>query len=171
MDGLSAATTIIAVIQVSVQVYDVCRTYYMEVRDARKDIQSLRDEVMSLQDVLINLRDLAEDSVSADLSSLTLVSQENGPLQQCQRDLEELVAKLNPGQGKNTMRQYGLRALKWPFTSKDVDKVLVTIGRHKATFNLVLAADNVYGSRYSHDFTSLTFHHQWAFSSHQGRDS
>jgi hypothetical protein len=51
--------------------------------------------------------------------------------------------KLEPGQGKNKMKQYGLRALKWPFSSKDVKKLLTTIGRHKVTFNLTLTADHM----------------------------
>lgn len=143
MDGLSAAASVIAVVQVSAQVFDLCRTYYMEVKEARKDIKCLRDEVTSLQDVLTNVADLVEDPSSAKLSILSLLNQQDGPVQQCQRDLLGLVAKLEPGQGKNKMKQFGLRALKWPFRSKDVEKLLMSIGRHKATFNLALTGDVV----------------------------
>lgn len=143
MDGLSGAASVIAVIQISGQVFDLCRAYYLEVKEARKDIQRLRDEVTSLQDVLANVADLAEDPGSAKRSILSLLNQYDGPVQQCQKDLTGLIAKLEPGQGKNQMKQFGLRALKWPFTSKDVEKLLTDIGRHKATFNLALTADHV----------------------------
>jgi hypothetical protein len=143
MDGLSAAAGVIAVVQISGQVFLLCQTYYLEVKEARTDIQRLRDEVTSLQDVLTNVADLAEDPSSAKLSILSLLNQQDGPVQQCQRDLLELVAKLEPGQGKNKMKQFGLRALKWPFSSKDVEKLLTTIGRYKVTFNLALTADHV----------------------------
>ncbi|KAI9735737.1 MAG: hypothetical protein M1818_006345 [Claussenomyces sp. TS43310] len=125
MDGLSAAASIIAVVQISGQVFDLCRTYYLEVKEARKDIQQLRDEVTSLQDDLASVADLAEGPGSAEPSILGL------------------IAKLEPGQGRKKMKQFGIRALKWPFTSKEVEKLLVIIGRHKATFNLALTTDDI----------------------------
>jgi hypothetical protein len=143
MDPVSAAASVIAVVQISAQVFDLCRTYFLEVKEARKDIQLLRDEVTSLQDVLTNVADLAEDPGSAKLSILSLLNQQDGPLQRCQKDLIGLFAKLELGQGKHKMKQFGLRALKWPFSSKDVEKLLTTIGRHKATFNLALTGDLV----------------------------
>ena len=51
MDGLSAAVGVITVVQISGQVFDLCRTYYSEVRDAKKDIEHLRDEMKSLKEV------------------------------------------------------------------------------------------------------------------------
>ena len=143
MDPLSAAASIIAVVQISGQVFQLCQAYYSGVKGARKDIKLLRDEMISLQDVLTHVADLAEDPGLANPSTLNLLNQQNSPVQQCQKDLEELVVKLEHGQGNNKMRQFGFRALKWPFSSKDVEKLLATIGRHKATFNLALTADNV----------------------------
>lgn len=139
MDGVSAAASVIAVIQMSGQVFDLCRTYYLEVNDARKDIQRLRDEVTSLQDVLVNVADLTDAPGSAK-SSILALNRPDGPVQQCRTDLIGLAAKLDPGQGTDKMTQFGLTALKWPFSSKEVDKAITTIGRHKATFNLALAA-------------------------------
>jgi len=36
-----------------------------------------------------------------------------------------------------------LRALKWPFSTKDIDKRLQVINDHKATFTLALISDNL----------------------------
>jgi len=140
MDGISAAASIIAVIQISGQVINLCQTYYSEVRDAKMDIRRLSEEITSLQAVLTKVADLANAPNAAKLSALGLLNQPGGPAQQCLKELIALAAKLNLGQGKE-MKQFGLRALKWPFSSKDVDKFVTTIERHKTTFNLALAAD------------------------------
>src|SRR4051812_11175285 len=124
MDGLSAAASVIAVIQISGGFFDLCRTYYLEARDARKDIKRLRDEVTTLQDVLTSVADLAEAPGSAKLLILGLLNQPDGPLQQCGTELEVLATKLEICQGKDKMKQFGLRALKWPFSRKDTDKAI-----------------------------------------------
>ena len=110
-------------------------------KSTRKDIQHLRNKVTSLHDILINIVDLADAPSSAKLTILGLLNQPGGPVQQCQRELIGLTAKLEPGQGKDKMKQFGLRALKWPFSSKDIDKAIKAIGRYKATFSLALTAD------------------------------
>src|SRR6266480_534900 len=143
MDGLSAAASVIAAIQISGKVFDLCRTYYLEVRDAREDIKRLRDEVTILQDVLTNVADLAKAPGSAKLSILGQLNQPDGPLQQCGTELQGLATKLELGQGKDMMKQFGLRALKWPFSSKDIDKTIKAIERYKVTFSLALTADQM----------------------------
>lgn len=51
--------------------------------------------------------------------------------------------QLEPGEGEVKIRRFGLRAFKWPFSSKDVDKRLQVINKHKATFTLALTSDNL----------------------------
>lgn len=139
MAGLAAAASIFNVIQISGQVFDLCRTYYSGVKDARDDIRRLRSEVMSLQDVLIHLQDLADCPKPP--KSLDLLNAPDGPLQQCQVELERLVAKLEPAKDKVAMKQFGLRALKWPFSSKDINKTIEMMQRHSTNFNLALTQD------------------------------
>src|SRR5437773_9495870 len=105
MDGLSAAASVIAVVQISGQVFNLCWTYYSNVKDARNDIRRLRIEVTSLQVVLTKVAELADTPGSAKLSILNLLNQSDGPIQQCQTELVGLVAKLDPGQGKD--KQFG----------------------------------------------------------------
>jgi hypothetical protein len=171
MAGIGEAASIIAVVQISAEVFDLCRTYSLEVKEARTEIQRLRDEVISLQDVLTNVADLVEDPGSAKLSILSLLNQQDGPVQQCQKGLIGLVAKLEIGQGNNKMKQFGLRALKWPFSKQDVDKVLTTIGRHKATFNLALTGDIVQVIDHRYRFIALANSCQWPSSSNPERCS
>jgi hypothetical protein len=146
MDGLSSIASVIAVVQISGQLFDICRAYFMAVKEARKDIQRLQNEVSSLQDVLINVSDLADVPGPGALSILTILNQPDGLLQQCQKELMELTRRLDSEYNKNPMRKFGLRALKWPLSSKDIDTALETIRRHKATFNLALTADFTYVS-------------------------
>ncbi|KAG4414253.1 hypothetical protein IFR04_012625, partial [Cadophora malorum] len=143
MDGLSGAASVIAVIDISAKIFELCQTYVSAVKEARKDIQRLIDGVTSLQDVLTDVRDLAEDSSLSRRSVFSRLNQHDGPVQQCERDLRRLLVQLEPGEGEGRMRRFGLRAFKWPFSSKDVDKRLQVINEHKATFTLALTSDNL----------------------------
>jgi hypothetical protein len=140
MDGLSAAASVIAVIQISAQVFDLCRTYYLIVKDARKDIQRLQNEISSLQDILVNVVDLANAPQSTSLQTLNLLKRDDGPLNQCQLELKALLTKLDPGETTSKVK-LTLRSLKWPLQSKEIDKVLLAIGRYKASFVLALSTD------------------------------
>ena len=141
MDGLSAAASVIAVIQISAKLVALCLTYSSDVKGAKKDIQRFRNEVTTLRDVLIDLRDLVDTPDGTKLPTLDM------PLKQCQSTLEELVRKLEKVEGKDkTMKEFGWTALKWPFNSNDVQKAIEIIERHKNMFNLALTADQTYRS-------------------------
>jgi len=131
MDGVSAAASVVAIIQISGQVFALCQSYYSGVKSAREDIPRLRDEVTALQDVLTNIRDLADAPGSAKLSILGLLNQPDGLIQQCATELKGLKTKLDTG----------LRALRWPIHRKDIDKTILVIRRQKKIFNLALTAD------------------------------
>ena len=138
---MDVAASVITLIHITGQVFDLCWTYYSDAKDARTEIQQLRDEMTSLQVLLNKVKDLVDVPNSTSFSNLSLLDQPNGPLQQCLVELLKLVAKLNSGQENEKMRKFGLGALKWPFGKKEVDKVISAIERHKAMFNLALAAD------------------------------
>lgn len=150
MDCLSG---VIAVVQISESLFNLCRGYYLEVKDARKDIQRFCDEVTTLRDVLISVQHLVEASDGAKLS----VS--DSSLKQCRSTLEELVIKLELHQGKEKMRQFGLRALKWPFSSNEVHTALAAIERHKNTISLALNVEQRYYflalSVYQHEYVDF----------------
>lgn len=142
MEALGGAASVIAVIQISATIFELCQTYISAVKEARKDIQRLRDAVTSLQDVMTDVRDLEDDPSSSRRSVFSRLNQPNGPVQQCTRDLSRLVAQLEVGDGENKMRQFGLR-LKWPFSSKAINERLQVINNHKATFTLALTSDHL----------------------------
>lgn len=140
MEGLAVAASVIAVIDVSAKLVALCRDCFSEVKEAKKDIQRFRTEVTTLENILIDLRDLVD---TADGNKLPVL---DTSLKQCQSTLEELVRKLEKAAGKDKMmNQFGWRALKWPFSSNDVQKAIEAIERHKNMFNLALTADQTYG--------------------------
>jgi len=143
MDGLSAAASVVAVIQISAQLFDLCRTYYLNVKDARKDIERLRNEITSLQDILVNVADLANEPSSTSLRTLKLVNEDDGPLTQCHVELAALLDRLSPQDGASKVKLV-LRSLKWPLNSKEVDKALLAIGRYKSSFVLALSTDQAF---------------------------
>ena len=49
--------------------------------------------------------------------------------------------KLEPRKGRKTMSRIGLRALRWPFTSKQVEKIVSNLEGYQQTFGLALQVD------------------------------
>jgi hypothetical protein len=56
-------------------------------------------------------------------------------LEQCLRKLGGLKSELESGKA---MSRFGVRALKWPFTGKQVKKIAFSLGEHEHTFTLAL---------------------------------
>jgi ankyrin repeat domain-containing protein 50 len=141
MDPLGAAGSLASLIEISGRVFNLCRTYYLEVKSAREDIRRLRDEMTSLQDVLANVKDIADGPGSAKLSIASLLNQSDGLIQKCLTELQGVARTLDAGSRNGNMRQFGLRAIRWPFSRREVDKTVSIIGRQKEIFNLALTAD------------------------------
>ncbi|CAJ2502513.1 Uu.00g099070.m01.CDS01, partial [Anthostomella pinea] len=75
MEGLSAAASVIAVIQLSDAVFTLCRGYVLAVKDARRDIELLCNE----------------GGDHARFRTLhKLPRSPNGPLESCQRELQAI---------------------------------------------------------------------------------
>jgi hypothetical protein len=140
MDGFSAAASVVTMVEISVKIFGACQTYFSAVKEARKDIQRLREGVLSLQDVLTEVRDLTEHPNAADKSVLGLFNQNNGSIQRCEKVLRDLELRLDDGGDQNKMKQFGLRAMRWPFSSKEIDKILEDIHQQKVTFTLALGS-------------------------------
>ncbi|KAM7208696.1 hypothetical protein V8F06_014925 [Rhypophila decipiens] len=56
----------------------------------------------------------------------------------------KLEATLHMGRSAKTMRRLGLRALEWPFESKDVDKIIANLQRDQDSFTAALQIDQTY---------------------------
>jgi hypothetical protein len=152
---MEAAASIIAVIQLTSAVLNLTVRYYFHVKDARKDIKRLEDEVNDIQAILRKTVDIIDDSpdpavATNKLPALSLLLQDGGPLQRCQAELSALAARLEKAAGgggkddsdpKKPMRQFGIRAMKWPFSSSEIQSMVDVFERCKASFNLALNTD------------------------------
>jgi hypothetical protein len=138
MDGLSAAASVIAVIQISEDVVSLCSQYLKAVKNAKSDIVRLQGELSSLKPVLEGAQKLLEGPNAARLeTSRPLLDGLRG----CYSQLEDLETKLK-GNGKR-MRYFGLRALKWPFKSKKVDNIIQTLSKFRDTLSAGLNIDQM----------------------------
>ncbi|CAI7597639.1 unnamed protein product [Penicillium pancosmium] len=137
MDGLSSAASIIAVIQLTGSIVNVCRGYIQEVKDARDDIITLHQTVAGLEAILQELKEIPHDSRERKLSTSSLADNISG----CFSCLGALEEKIDPGRGKRMMKRLGIRALKWPLKRKEVDKIIINLERYKSFFTLSLLVD------------------------------
>lgn len=141
MDGLSAAASIIAVIQLAGSIVKVCGGYIQEVKDACDEILSLQKEIQSLQGVL---QDLEKFLHSVDKKPLPTSSRLPSIVTDCLSDLQDLEARLGLGTRKKLMKRVGLRALKWPLKRGEVEGIIQNLERYKSSFLLSLQVDQTY---------------------------
>lgn len=141
MDGLSAASSIIAVIDISTKIASLCFQYSVAVKDAKSDIERLQKKIADLNNVLGGVKQLLD---GGDKNRLSATHKLAGSLKDCSLRLEELKTRLDPGKTRKTMTRLGVRALKWPFTCKEVEKIVIDLERYEQTFVLALQIDQTW---------------------------
>ena len=139
MDGLSAAAGVIAVIQISEDVVSLCSPYLKAVKNAKSDIERLHGELSHLRAVLDGARKLFENPNVARLETSRLL---DDGLRGCYSQLKDLETKLKGT--RKEMRFFGLRALKWPFESREVDNIIQTLSKFRDTLSASLNIDQTY---------------------------
>jgi DNA repair exonuclease SbcCD ATPase subunit len=141
MDGLSVAASVIAVVDISAKIASLCFQYSVSVKDAKGDVGRLHQKVTDIKNVLEQLQRLLKQ----DKSQLSTTRALPESLQKCSKELEKLEDKLKdhlePSQRRKAMQRLGLRALKWPFTSKEVEKMVASLQQYENTFSLALQVD------------------------------
>jgi hypothetical protein len=139
MDGLSGAASVIAVIDISAKIGSLCFQYSMAVKDAKNNIERMQRKVGDITHILETIMQLLDNQAKTRLSTTQGLSDS---LRQCLQDLKDVKVKLEPGKGRRTMSRIGLRALRWPFTSKQVEKIVSTLDGYKQTFMSALEVDH-----------------------------
>lgn len=140
-DPLGVAASLIGVIglvgkviSLGYQIYQHCG----DVKQASKDIQKLMNELHSLTPVLVALQDYAVANPQS--VTLQLLAGENGPLWECDRELQGLKQKLKPEKGWKGK----VDILKWPLKEKETSRHISVIERQKNLFSLALTMDHMY---------------------------
>ena len=132
------AANVIAVVELSAKVANLCVQYSREVKGARDEIARLRSEVNNLKTVVEDVQRLINGPGNGKLSASQKVLD---AIDDCRTQLKELDRRLDPGTTRKAMSRFGLRALRWPFDSKEVDRVIGDLERCKATITLALQVD------------------------------
>jgi hypothetical protein len=141
MAGIGEAASVIAAIDLSARVASLCFQYSRQVAGAKEEITSLQNELISLQNVLEQLKNVLSRPNGAKLSALPGIKR---ALDAIENQLRELDNKLDIGKSRNPLRRYGLRAIKWPFESKTVEKTVARLEHHKSAITLALQVDSTY---------------------------
>jgi len=138
MDGLSGAASVIAVVDMSTKVASLCFQYSVAVKDAKGDIERLQKKVTDIKTVVQEVQKLLDKQ---DKSQLFTTRKLLNSIEECHQQLQRLKAQLEPGRGRKAMQRVGFRSLKWPFTSKQVEKMVVSLEQYEHTFSLALQVD------------------------------
>jgi len=137
MDGFSVAASIIAVLQLTGTVIG----YLHDVENAPKECQQCTLEACNIQSLLTNLRYRVEQGQAGDawFTAVQALNVENGPLDQCQQALEQLLAKVESQDGFQKIR----RRLLWKFGKAEVAEILARMDRLKSLVSIALDGDHL----------------------------
>jgi superfamily I DNA and RNA helicase len=138
MDGLSGVASVIAVVDISAKIVSLCYQYSVAVEDAKDDIERVRRKVSDITHILERIKQLFD---SQDTTRLSTTQGLFSSLEQCLEELKSLEVKLDPGKTRKAISWFGFRALKWPFTSKEVDSIILNLERYEQAFSLALQVD------------------------------
>lgn len=139
MDGLGAAASVIAVVQMAQAVSGALVEYYEGVKSARDDIQRLYNSIKNLESVLRSVDDLLRTfsiNIQASLENKT------GTLSLCKAELDGIKKELDAF-SKQQNHIGKLKSLVWPFKKKDVDKHVDFIDKHKHDLMLAFGVENL----------------------------
>ncbi|KZF19506.1 hypothetical protein L228DRAFT_241725 [Xylona heveae TC161] len=156
MDPVSSAASIIAVVQLSGSVINLCYNYVKSVRDGRKEVMQFVEELNDLKRILERLLEIAlkhETSQSPfPMPMLEIFGNDDSILTECENFLKQLEPRLKPNGLKGAVQ-----ALKWPLKEKETKAELERIERLKKSLTLALAVDNTALALDTHQIASGCF--------------
>jgi hypothetical protein len=140
-EALGITSSVIAVIDLSVKVASRCSEYYTNVKNARDDIGRLQREAQGLKAILERVHSLCDGPNGMRLQDSQGLRK---GVEDCQKQLAQLEAKLEPRTTNKLMSRYGIRALKWPFKSNEVNSIIEKLGNCKDNISFSLQVDQEY---------------------------
>jgi Fungal N-terminal domain of STAND proteins len=138
MEAVGAAASVVTLIELAAKIGSACVHYSRAVKDAAKDISRLQKEVTSLQHLLEQVKQLLD---VPDTTGLATSREMKDGIEACETELQALNRKLTPKKTRKAASWFSSRALRWPFETADVDKILYQIDRCKQSITLALQVD------------------------------
>ncbi|KAM5358432.1 hypothetical protein ACJA88_015348 [Fusarium oxysporum] len=137
-EALGVASSVIAVVDLSAKVLSLCFQYSQAVKNAKYEIEKLCEEVAAFQATTKELQTLVEGPRGKELKAS---QQLKSVIEDGRSRLEKLEQQLQPSTGRKRMSRFSLRALKWPFESKDVKGTIEDLERCRGNISLALSID------------------------------
>jgi hypothetical protein len=138
MDGLSAAASIVAIIQLTHMVIG----YLNDVKDASTDRARCALEAANLYNLLVNLKFRLEGTSDEPwFTAVRALGIENGPFDQYKHAVEHLQTKITSGSGSG-IKKIG-NTLLWKFIKEEVTSILSRIERLKTLIQIALEVDHL----------------------------
>ena len=147
---VAAASSVIAIIQITDRVISLCKFYIETVKDVASDLRLMLVEVSALKTIFENLDFLMTHNCAVS-NAVSILSGNDGAIEGCRRSITELE-KLFPSNWKQTGEQNTSRkqrvkatwaALAWPLKENRAKKLLDEITRYKTTITLAITTDSV----------------------------
>lgn len=135
---LGAASSALAVIELSTKVAILCSQYLRDVSKARETIERLHQGVADLRSITESVRELLDGPRG---HRLVTAEKLRHVLEESRSRLDELLKKLSPSRARLKMSRLGVAALKWPFESKDTERAVQDLARYTQTMSLALQVD------------------------------
>ncbi|KAK5662884.1 hypothetical protein OQA88_6295 [Cercophora sp. LCS_1] len=170
MEVLGAAASVIAVVELAAKVGKICLDYWSAVKSARSDIERLQKYTENLKAIAHDVQKLLQGPHGARLeTSQKLLEALHNTRSQLDVVAAKLEETLHMGRRAKIMRRLGLRALEWPFESKDVDKIIANLQRDQDSFTAALQIDQtteILDVHFKIDLATLPSASDAAFDSH-----
>ncbi|KAL5598673.1 uncharacterized protein BROUX77_006507 [Berkeleyomyces rouxiae] len=135
MEAVGVAANLIAVIDLSMKVGNLCLKYAREVKNASSEIERLREETTNLKRVTDQALDLLK---TPGLEELGETSSLNEVLRQSRTQLVELTHKFGSEDSRSRPRRLRFHALKWPFNREEIEEYIKNLHRYNETIFQIL---------------------------------
>ncbi|KAL9620623.1 MAG: hypothetical protein Q9160_004877 [Pyrenula sp. 1 TL-2023] len=138
MSGLDIAAGVIAVIELSAKVTSQCVRYSRKVKNARADVARLSKQIDLLRNTFDEVNRLLDSQNGARLKASQKLRKS---VNICLTQISTVEQKLKSTKGDQFMRRLGMRALRWPFTHQEVDKIIEELRASETIITLALQVD------------------------------
>ncbi|KAF3927833.1 hypothetical protein ABW20_dc0102572 [Dactylellina cionopaga] len=135
---LGVAASIATFVDLSVKVASLCISYAKDVKGARDEIARLQTKVEGLEKVA---RDIQQQLDNDEGRALLTSNKLKQAVLDCYTQIESVQKRLGPSNGRKIIRSFGVRALKWPFESGEVDKIIADLEKCNTNISLALQVD------------------------------
>lgn len=141
MDGLSAAATIIALLEVTAKLIGVCWKY-KGVKGAARTAKRLLDQLKGLESLLMRVDELLDgiEPQSASCHAALVEWTTSERLKTFKTALDQLMLKLEPSHGWRAARD----AIIFPLQQQELEEMLRAIERMKSALGLAISVDQTW---------------------------